>query len=405
MLKLARTLLLFFAFTIPWEYSLVFEAPFGNIARLAGIAVLLAAIPALIQRGSWRRPGAMLIAISGLYLWSCLSYFWSTDPSATFVRIRGYFEEMMIVWLVWELVEKPEDLRDLIRAYIAGSWVLALLTIASVTSPDAADQVRFVALGQDPNDVARFLDLGLPFAALLVNVEDRWLWRLIAGGYLPLGLAGVLLTASRSGFLAASAATIGSVILLGADSRRRLVITVALVLAAAMVSLMILPPETLARIATIPEQLTSGDLNQRLNIWAAGVGAFARAPFFGHGAGSFVAAAGLAPEDTAHNTVIALAVEGGVVSVIFGVAIIVAAIKSIVTMTRPIRTAHVTALAVWLITSSIATVHESRSSWLLFAWIAVTARLVAESPSTFCFVFPHKKFGLSSALAVTEFDV
>jgi hypothetical protein len=72
----------------------------------------------------------------------------------------------MVVWLVWEFAESAEDLRDLLRAYVAGSWVLAVLTMANLGSAAAiaAGQIRFVAAGQDPNDLARFLDLGFPFA-------------------------------------------------------------------------------------------------------------------------------------------------------------------------------------------------------------------------------------------------
>ena len=50
------------------------------------------------------------------------------------------------------------------------------LTLANFSSPEAiaAGQIRFVAEGQDPNDVARYLDLGFPLAALLLNSEPRW---------------------------------------------------------------------------------------------------------------------------------------------------------------------------------------------------------------------------------------
>ena len=62
----------------------------------------------------------------------------------------------------------------LLRAALAGSWVLAILTVANVASPEAiaSGQIRFAAIGQDPNDVARFLDLGFPVAALLSWMGD-----------------------------------------------------------------------------------------------------------------------------------------------------------------------------------------------------------------------------------------
>ena len=37
MRRIAWTLLLLFAFSIPWEYSLDLGPPFGNIARVAGL--------------------------------------------------------------------------------------------------------------------------------------------------------------------------------------------------------------------------------------------------------------------------------------------------------------------------------------------------------------------------------
>ena len=183
MRRIAWFLLLLFAFTIPWEYSLDLGEPLGNIARIIGLLLLLVAIPAVLQAGRLRAPGAMMWLALALYLWFCCTYFWTIEPLLTLARMRGYFQEMMIVWLVWEFAESAGDLRALLRAYVAGSWVLAVLTLANFAPAEAvAEQIRFAATGQDPNDVARFLNMGFPLAALLVNSERRWPWRLLAVG-------------------------------------------------------------------------------------------------------------------------------------------------------------------------------------------------------------------------------
>jgi hypothetical protein len=228
MRRTAWILLLLFAFAIPWEYSLDLGGLLGNAARIAGLLVLLAAVPAILQAGRMRTPGAFWWLTLALFLWFCCSYFWTIDPDASLEKIRGYFQELMIVWLVWEFADSPADLRALLRATVAGSWVLALLTLAAVRSPEAiaAGQIRFAAYGQDPNEVARFLDLGFPLAALLVNCERRRLPRLMALGFFPLGLVAVLLTASREGFLAAVVGIAGSVVLLTQGRSRRLVAAV-----------------------------------------------------------------------------------------------------------------------------------------------------------------------------------
>ncbi|MGB6743614.1 MAG: O-antigen ligase family protein, partial [Terracidiphilus sp.] len=270
MRRVAWILLLLFAFAIPWEYSLDLGPPLGNVARILGILLLLAAVPVVLQAGRLRTPGAMQWLVLAFYVWLCCTYFWTVDPDATLIKFRAYFQEMMIVWLVWEFAESPADLRDLLRAYVAGSWVLAALTVANFGSPEAIaeGQMRFAAYGQDPNDVARFLDLGFPLAALLLTGERRWPARLLALGYLPLGLFAVLLTASRGGFLAALVALAGCAVLLVRGRGKAAAAAVFALPAAAAALWFTIPYEVFERLATIPAQLEGGDLNQRLNIWS-----------------------------------------------------------------------------------------------------------------------------------------
>jgi O-antigen ligase len=390
MRRIAWVLLLLFAFAIPWEYSLDLGEPLGNIARMVGILLLLVAIPAVLQSRRVRTPGPMQWLVLALFLWFCCTYFWTVEPQATLDSLRGLFQTMMLVWLVWEFAESAGDLRALMRAYIAGSLVLAVLTVANLalTAAMAAGQTRFAAAGQDPNDVARYLDLGFPLAALLMRSEARWPWRLLAAGYIPLGLLAVLLTASRGGFLAAMAAMAGCGILLGYGHLRRVLFGTMALPPIAVLLWFTIPREIFERLATIPEQLHGGDLNQRLNIWTAGWHAFAQAPFFGTGAGSFVSAAGMAPLDTAHNTALSIAVTGGLVALFLAGAIVASAIGSIQQTHGPLRWALATALVVWLITSLVATVEESRSTWLLLALIALAGRLAAEQPEQLATCFP-----------------
>jgi O-antigen ligase len=382
MRRIAWVLLLIFAFAIPWEYSLELGEPLGNIARVMGLLLLLVAIPAVLQAGRLRTPGVMQWLVLALYLWFCCTYFWTIEPLATQARMRGYFQEMMIVWLVWEFAESAGDLRALLRAYVAGAWVLALLTLVNFVSADAlaAEQIRFAAAGQDPNDVARFLNLGFPLAALLVNSERSWLWRLLAAGYLPLGLVALLLTASRGGFLAALVALAGSGVLLAYGHPKRVLAGALALPPIAVLLWWIVPSGSFERLATISEQLQGGGLNLRWNIWTAGWHAFVRAPVFGTGAGSFVSAAGLSPIDTAHNTALSIAVAGGLVALFLAVSIVAVAIWSITQSKGQLRWAMALALLVWGITSMVATVEENRTTWLLLAMIALAGRLAAEEP-------------------------
>jgi hypothetical protein len=108
MRRFAWGLLLVFAFAIPWEYSLDLGEPVGNVARVVGVLLLLVAVPAVLQAGRWRTPGPLQWVVLAFYLWFCCSYFWTIDPLTTLDKMRGYFQEMMIVWLVWEFAESPQ---------------------------------------------------------------------------------------------------------------------------------------------------------------------------------------------------------------------------------------------------------------------------------------------------------
>jgi O-antigen ligase len=400
MRKAAWALLLLFAFTIPWEYSLDLGVPIGNVSRIAGLLLLLSAIPAVLQAGRVRTPGPVQWMVLAFYLWFCCSYFWTIEPVATLVMMRAYFQVMMVVWLVWEFAESPRDLRSLLRAYVAGSWVLAALTLSNFASPEAiaAGQIRFAAYGQDPNDVARFLDLGFPLAALLLNSESRWPGRLLALGYLPLGLVAVVLTASRGGFLAAVVALAGCGILLSRSHPRTVLAGIFALPALAAVLWFKIPHETFERLATIPEQLTHGGLNQRLSIWAAGWHAFVQAPLLGTGAGSFVSAAGLSPIDTAHNTVLAILFSGGLCALFLAVAILVLTARSTLQTRGPLQLALGTALLVWAVTAMASTVEDSRTTWLLIALIALAGRLAVEEPEKLaeCFPDPARTVGFEA---------
>src|ERR1700678_4183995 len=147
-------LLMLFAFAVPREYSLDVGEPFGNVARILGILLLLAVIPQVLKAREMRRPGMVQWLVLALYLYFLCSYFWTVDQEATVEKIRAYFQVMILVWIVWEVAKTPRHLRGMLRALVAGCWVLAILTLLNYSSASvvAAGQIRFAAEGQDPND-------------------------------------------------------------------------------------------------------------------------------------------------------------------------------------------------------------------------------------------------------------
>jgi O-antigen ligase len=384
MARIAAWLLFLFAFAVPWEYSLDFGEPVGNVARVVSVALVAILALAVLLRGGLKRLGVVASLVLVLYLYFAASYFWTVDAAASLEKMRAYLQVMAAVWLVWEAGERPADLRSVMRAVVAGCGVLAVLTVANFASSPAfglgqiAQQARFVAAGQDPNDVARFLDFGFPLGMLLFTTEKRWRWKALGLAYLPLGLLAVLLTASRGGFVGAMVALLGaSMLLVMWRPKGASIVIVGLSLTAVMLWLFV-PMASLERLATIPSEFVSGGLNERASLWAAGWRAFAHAPWFGYGAGSFATAAGLAYADTAHNTLIAVLVMGGVTGGLLFTAIVASVAWCVVQTRGLLRMALGAMLAVWVVTSMVGSVEENRMTWLLFGMIALAGRLVSE---------------------------
>lgn len=380
MREIVRGMLILYVFCIPWEYSLVFSEPVGNVARVVGLLLMLVAPLAVVQGERMRAFGSMQWIVLVLYLWLCCTCFWSVDLQASLSKVRGLAQEMMVVWIVWQFADRITDLRTLMRAFVAGSVVLAVLSLANRNPLEEAtiEQIRQVAAGQDPNDVARYLVLGLPMAAMLVKLETWLPWRLLAFGFLPLGAAGILLTASRSGFLAGVVAFLGCSWML---LRGRPLLAIAAIAATPVVAAGLwfaVPHAIFARLSTIPEQVVSADLNLRWNIWIAGWEAFVHAPVLGSGVGTFSAASDLAPIDTAHNTVLSILVGGGLCALFLAFSVVVVAVYSILRSQDGLRMGVAVMLVALAMTSLVSTVEESRSTWLLLALVAAAGSLERE---------------------------
>ena len=381
MRRLTLGLLMIFAFAVPWEYSLDIGEPWGNVARVLGLLLLMLTLVEFALDRSMRMPGIVQWLVLSFYLYFASSYFWTLETDITLEKIRAYFQVMMIVWIIWEVGASPVHLRGMLRAYVAGCWVLAALTAFDFVSADQAlNQIRFVATGQDPNDVARFLDIGFPIAALLFATEKHWILRLIALAYLPAGLLAVLLTASRGGFSAALVALFGVTVLLVLWKPQAASLTFLGVAIVAVVVLLFVPIGSIDRLATLPQEAGTGDWNDRLNIWSAGWHAFQQAPWWGYGAGTFTSASGLATGDTAHNTLLAVLVTGGLFGTAIYLAILTAVCWCIAKTSGVLRVALGTALISWGISSMVGSVEENRVTWLLFGMMAFAGRLSVESP-------------------------
>ena len=97
----------------------------------------------------------------------------------------------------------------------------------------------------------------------------------------------------------------------------------------------------------------------------------------------------MSPIDTAHNTVLNVLVSGGLCALFLAIAILALAALSVHQTHDPLRLALATTLLVWAVTAMVATVEESRATWLLIALIALAGRLAVDEPLSLAQRFPE----------------
>ena len=322
---LARALAAVFAFGVATD-----SMPLFGIAAPApyfGAILALAAALHVVRTGQVRRPSATLLLLTGFVAWSAVTLLWARSPSSP-GRLVTYLQLLLSIWLLWQLLQDERDLRAALGGFVAGCVVVAAgawqAFLSGVTYVEAGaepdpwvDEQRYVAAGFDPNDMGVTLALGIPMAVYLAlrgERRSRFLWAL----YAPFAISGISLSGSRGA--ATTAVVAGLCVLWWIGRRSVMAMAVAFgLLVVAGTGVWTVSPESLERIVTAREQVASGgSVGERLPIWRSSAALLGREPVAGVGVGAFsdAVAQHLGYAVVAHNTIISVAVEGGVVGLL-----------------------------------------------------------------------------------------
>lgn len=314
MRKTAFGALWLFVFVVPWELFITFPG-FGTIGRLVGATAFGLGVLDVILRGRMRPPSAFHVLALLFLFWSGASAFWSIDAEVTQLRVETYAQLIVLAWLVWELAQTPERQRGLLQAYVLGAYVSIADTLLHYLGGTTVATGRYAAAGFNPNDLGFTLVLGLPMAWYLAVTHSRGLLMWVNRLYVPLGLAAVLLTASRGSVIPAAIATLIVPWMLPNTRLRTKVATGAVVIAASIFVLMFVPQSTWERLAATTTEIQSGDFSGRGAFWKAGLDVFRQHPILGVGAGTFAQAIepAIGAARAPHQTFLAVLVGQGLI--------------------------------------------------------------------------------------------
>lgn len=381
MRKLSLYLFLIFVFSVPWQNAIAIGSS-KTLSSLVGIAALAAIVVTCLIEGRIGKPPLFVLAFSILILWQLTTYFWSIDPMSTLMRVLTMVQLLAMVWAIGELCKSERERLRLVEAFVLGCVVVCLVLIQAYLSGQSLAGFRYAPSTFNPNESADIIAAGIPMALLVATSPGRDWLRWLHVAYVPLSIFAVILTASRSGFIAAC---LGLVSVFFALRRARPVyrlIWVAVILAVFASLFFALPIDNAfeANIQRITFSSDTGSLETltgRTTIWSAGLDMFNERPGLGIGAGTFIT--GLEARGggwhAAHNIWVETAAETGII----GVALLVSTMLTtffLAVRHRDARTGfHVVLFLVLMATSFVANLMTSKGLWIGLAILGVTLGL------------------------------
>jgi O-antigen ligase len=306
------------AFSVPLEGMIVVPGV-GSLSVFAGVVSAASTAAYLLVQQSVRKILLEHWLVLLFAVWSGMTATWSLAPEASLTRFASFLQLWLFLFVFWQCGDTENRQVILMKAYVLGSFVVAVVLINSMVNFDPSTmqdgEIRFSAFGINPNEQAMGLVIAIPMAAYLV-VCSRKLAKMFFVIVIPVLAGGVLITLSRGAFVAMLVALVVSVIMLHKLGERRtaylfVLSGVALIVFGIALNL----DQILARVLSVVTMVASGDLNHREFVWKTAIEQLPQSWLGGVGAGAFASMTGgfLSEPTSAHNTYLSVLLETGVI--------------------------------------------------------------------------------------------
>jgi O-antigen ligase len=311
-----------FVFAIPWENVIVFPG-LGTISKLLGIGAFGVTAARVLLSAKVRKLNSFYYVAFAYLCWVLLSASWAVNNTCSPVfgcpvrnTIDQYLQFFVMLWVLWEVTPTRSRLVNLLQAYVLGAYVAAGNTVYNYVIGASLKHAygRYAAEGFDPNDLGMLLALGLPMAWYISSVSSSSLQRWVNRGYFLVGVVAILLTGSRGALLATMVALSVVPWTLTYVRRSVRVAAVVMMIAAGGLAMKFVPEEIFQRLSTTTSEITEGSMNDRLQIWKAGIALVPARPLQGYGpAGWQMVLTHQQGIKGPHNTYLAILVDEGLI--------------------------------------------------------------------------------------------
>jgi O-antigen ligase len=360
-----------FAFGIPVDSTIASQI--GSTSIVLGVPLVGTACWHMLVTNRLRPlPGSLLLMVA-FAAWGAVSVLWARDGDLLQIRTMTTAQLVIFIFLCWQVLDSERSLSMVLAGFVAGCILVVAGTWRTYLEGQAMGDrmyegsTRYAIEGINPNDMGATLAMGIPMAAYLALSGGRRT-SYMALGYVPLAIGAIALSGSRGGTLTALAAVLGVLLWFGMRRRNALSLVLALLGAGIVLAWNLVPWEIWARIFTLREQVGGeGTAGGRTQIWRAGLWVFARHPIVGIGAGGFMDAVNpvLGSSMVAHNTLLSVATELGVIGLLLYLGAFAAALRQVLRRAGDQAAFWLTLLASWLVGSTSLTWEVRKTTWLV----------------------------------------
>lgn len=372
--------------TIPVEYAVRIPS-LGTGTRVLGALAVLCGVAAVLVERRFRRLTWFHLGVCLFVGWAGLSYFWSFDPDASIQRLGTYFRLTVLLWLIWQFATTKERLHHLLKAYVYGGTLLAVVVIFNRLVGDATVvlggewnlPVRYSAFGTNVNHVGILLVFGAAISCYLAAREQSAFWVWFHRLHFGMAAWAILLTGSRGALLAAFCVIAFMPFAFWHLGGRRRAADIAIRCAVLCVVPFLIPRITAKRITRITKaEVTVGNPAKRVTIWAAALDVFRENPVLGVGIGAFPVAVEpyLGKRSSAHSGAFSVLAETGPLGLLLFGALIVMLIRQGAGLNRTELQFWLCLLAVWLVGCGLLPWDDKKVNWFTLAiaasWMAVS---------------------------------
>lgn len=301
--------------------------PVGKILGAIGVLGLILGVRSRNREAGWPLELKLLLV---LFAWQCLTIPFAFWRGGAFNKVIGTCSKTVIIaFLVTLAVQSFDQLKRLL-------WIQALAVavtaVASVLFVTGGSRLTGITGGvfSNPNDLAINIALNWPLCLMFLLMTRSYWKKALWAAALIFMLRGVMLTYSRSGFLAVLVAMVLCFWEFGIRGKRFYLVGGAAVLA--LVALAVLPRNYTARLVSIvgvesTESMDQGSAGERKDLLLKSLAVTASHPLFGLGPGNFEPYSGA--WRVTHNTYTEVSSECGIPALILFLAILHRAFRNV----------------------------------------------------------------------------